>query len=229
VLSRFSDDLHRTGWSSVTEIVSNLSLRSSIETHRDRNIMMVDCLHRRMAHLLPLTASRRRLHLRLLAIMFPETHVHIALNVGRVRQNVADHTLLNGPAEEVELAHRRLLDRRLATDLEADALATAKRIKEALRIRLELTLVMEVDHELTRRRVFCQGIADVELLGIVRDEPVDEAEAHRARPCQNGKHLFQSPRLVVEVLEPADDEILFALDAVLHRLTLILKRLHVWN
>ena len=202
-----------------------------IERHRNRNIMMVDRLHRRMAHLLPLAPPRGRLHLRLLAIMFPETHVHIALNVGRVRQNIADDALLNGPAEEVELAHRRLLDRRLAANLEADALATTKRIEEALRIRLELTLVMEVDHELTRRRVFCQGIADIELLGIVRDEPVDEAEAHRARSCQNGKHLFQPPRLVIEVLEPADDEILFALDAVLHRLTLILvlRRLHVWN
>ena len=193
--------------------------------------MMVDCLHRRMAHLLPLTAPRGSLHLRLLAIMFPETHVHIALNVDRVRQNIADHALLNGPAEEIELAHRRLLDRRLAADLEADALATAKRIEEALRIRLEFTLVMEVDHELTRRRVFCQGIADVELLGIVRDEPVDQTETHGARAGQNGQHLFQSPRLVVEVLEPADDEILFALDAVLHGLTLILvlRRLHVWN
>ncbi len=202
--------------------------------------MVIDRLHRRMAHLLPLAASRRRLHLRLLTVMFPETHVHITLNVRCVCQNVADHALLNGPAEEVELAHRRLLNRRLATDLEADALATAKRIKKALRIRLELTLVMEVDHELTRRRVFCQGIADIELLGIIRDEPVDETETDCARPCQNGEHLFQPPRLVVEVLEPADDEILFALDAVLHGLTLVLSRwtwldwrvlglIHVWN
>jgi len=193
---------------------------------------MVDSLHRRMAHLLPLSASRRGLHLRLLAVMFPETHVHVAFNVRSMRQNVADHTLLNGPSEEVELAHRRLLNRRLAADLEADALATTKRVKEALRIRLEFALVMEVDHKLTGRRVFCQGIADVELLGIIRDEPVDEAKTHRARPCQNGQHLFQSPRLVVEVLERAGDEILFALDAVLECLTLILgllvlRRLHI--
>ena len=161
-----------------------------IERHRNRNIMMVDRLHRRMAHLLPLAASRRRLHLCLLAVMFPETHVHIALNVSRVRQNVADHALLNGPAEEVELAHRRLLDRRLAADLEADALTAAKRIKEALRIRLELTLVMKMDHELFGAGLLCEGVADVELLGIIRDEPVDEAETHGARAGQNGEHLF---------------------------------------
>ena len=181
---------------------------------------MVDRLHRRMAHLLPLAAPRRRLHLRLLAVMFPETDIHIPFNIGRIRQNVADHALLNGPAEEVELTHRSLFDRCLAADLEADAFATTEGVKEALGIRLELTLVMEVDHELFGTGLLCERIAHVKLLGIVRDEPVYEAEAHSGFACQNGEHLFQPPRLVVEVLEPADDEILFALDAVLECLSL---------
>ena len=178
--------------------------------------MVIHRLHGRLAHFLPLPAPRRCLRLDFLAIMLPETDIHITLNRNDILQDILDHALLNRPAEEIELAHRGLFDGRVAANLEADALSATKRVKEALRIGLELALVMEVHHELTGQTcVIRKRVADVELLGIVRDEPVNEAETHGTAASQNGQHLFESPRLVIKILEPTDDEILFALDAAL--------------
>ena len=142
---------------------------------------MVDRLHRRMAHLLALSATRRCLGLRLLAIVLLETNIHIALNVSHVRNDVPDHAHLNRPAEEVELAHRCLLNRCLAADLETDALTATEGIKEPLRIRLEFALVVEMDHKLATgvRRLIGQRITNIELLGIIGDEPVNETQTHR--------------------------------------------------
>ena len=112
------------------------------------------------------------------------------------------------------MANGGLFDGRRATDLEADAFTTAERIKETLGIRLEFALIMEMDHEL--RGIL--GIADVELLGIVGDEPVDQTKADGGCPGQDRQNGLQPTRLVVEVLEPTDDEILFALNAVLDRM-----------
>ena len=133
---------------------------------------MVDRFHRRMTHLLALPAARRCLHLRLLAIVLPETDIHITLNVGDVLQNIVDHPLLNGPTEKIQLAHCRLIYRRLAADLEADALPATEGIEETLGIGLELAFVVEVHHELA----VLLHIADVELLRIIGHEPVDETE-----------------------------------------------------
>jgi len=87
-------------------------------------------------------------------------------------QDILDNTLLKSPAEEIELTYGSLLNRLRSVNLETDALSTAERIKESLRIGLELTLVVEMDHKL--RGV--QWITDVELFGIIRDEPVNEPE-----------------------------------------------------
>ncbi len=188
---------------------------------------MVHRLHGRLAHFLPLPTARRCLGLDFLAVMLPETDIHIALNRRHVLQNVAHHALLNGPAEEIELAHGGLFNGRVTANLETDALPPTKRVKEALRIGLELALVVEVHHELTGQTGFIrERIADVELLRIVRDEPVNEAETHGALTGQNGEHLFEPPRLVIKVLEPADNEILFALDAALLGLSEGLCRIH---
>ena len=197
---------------------SIFAVHSLVKRHRDRHIVMVHRLHRRMAHLLAFAPPRRRLRFDLLAIMLPETDIHVTLNLRNVGQDVSDHTLLEGPAEEVELAHRRLFDRRLAADLETDALAAAEGIEEALRIRLEFAFVVEMHHELTRTGLIRDRITDIKLLRVVRDEPVDEAETYRAGTGQNRKDLFQAPRLVIEVLEPTDNVILLALDAILQRL-----------
>ena len=130
--------------------------------------MVVHRLHRRMGHLLALPPTRRCLDLRILAVVLPETDIHIALNSFNVLQNISDDTLLDGPTEEIQLAHRGLLNRRLAADLEADALTATEGIEEPLRIGLEFALVMEVHHELA----ILMDIGHVELLGIVRYEPV---------------------------------------------------------
>ena len=75
-------------------------------------------------------------------------------------QDILDNPLFECPAEEVELAHRRLFDWFLTAHLEADAFTTAKGIKEPLRIRLELALIMKMHHELRG----LLWVADVELL-----------------------------------------------------------------
>lgn len=70
---------------------------------------------------------------------------------------------------------------------------------------------MEMHHELA---ILVQ-VTDIEFLGIVRDEPVDQPQTNGARTGQNRKHGLESPRLIVEILEPANNEVLFALDAIL--------------
>ena len=183
---------------------------------------MVHGLHRGMAHLLTFAPPRGGFDLRLLAVMFAETNIHIPLNVGDVGQNIADHAHLNGPSEEIQLSYSGLVDRGLSADLETDALTTAEWIKESLGIGLEFALVMEVDHKLAgaaaaaaaAASLFDQRITNIELLGIIGHEPVDESETYGARAGQNRHYLFEAPRLIVEVLEPTNDEILFALNAV---------------
>jgi hypothetical protein len=184
--------------------------------------MMRYGLRRAVAHLLPLTAARRCLLLRLLAVMLPETDVHVLLDIGCMGHNIVYHALLNGPTEEVKLAHGRLLNGGLPADLETDALTTAEGVEQTLGVRLEFALVVEVDHE----GAILQRVADVELLGVVRHEPVDQAETDGRFALQDGEDRLQSPRLVVEILEPADDEILLALNAALERLTGCLDCLH---
>ena len=112
---------------------------------------MVHRLHRRMAHLLALPPTRRRLRLRLLAIVLLETDIHVLLNIGDVFQDITDNTHLNRPTEEVELAHRRFIYRRLPANLEADALSAAERVKQPLGIRFELAFIVEMYHELSGR------------------------------------------------------------------------------
>ena len=109
------------------------------------------------------------------------------------------------------MSHSSLFNGRRTADLEANAFTTAERIEEPLGIRLQFALVVEMYHEL--RGIL--GIADVELLGIVGDKPVDQTEADGGCPGQDREDGFQPTRLVVEVLEPTDNEILFALDTVL--------------
>ena len=140
---------------------------------------MVHRLHRRMTHLLTLSPTRRRLCLRLLAVMLLETDIHVLLNIGHMRQNVANNAHLNCPSEEIELTHRRLLNRRLTANLETDPLSSAKGIKEPLGIRLEFALIVEMHHELFVCSCFIgYRITHVELLGIIGDEPVNEAETY---------------------------------------------------
>ena len=136
---------------------------------------MVHRLHGRLAHLLTLAPSRRRRRLRILAVMLAEARVHVRLDRLLVRQNVVEHPLLDRPPEEIQLADRGLLNRRMAADLEADAIAAAEGIEQPLRIGLELALIMKVDHELA----VVHRVGHVELLGIVRHEPVDETETDR--------------------------------------------------
>lgn len=142
--------------------------------------MKTDRLHGRGAHLLALAASRGGFCLGFLAVVFPEARIHVALNVGGVFQYVGDDTLLQRPPEEVELTNSGLLNLGLTMDLERNAFATAKRIKQTLAIGLELTLVLEMDNEL----LAIQQIGHIELFGIVGDEPFHHAETNRRGTCQ---------------------------------------------
>ncbi len=138
--------------------------------------MKVHRFHGRLGHLLALAAPRVRLRLRLLAIMLPEAGIHVALNVSGVRQNVVHHPLLQRPPEEVQLAHRRLLNRGMPADLECDAFTATEWIKQTLGIGLQLTFILEMNHERAGSITLwlVDRIRHVELFGVVRDKPVDE-------------------------------------------------------
>ena len=136
---------------------------------------MVDRFCRRSAHLLAFPAPGARLGLRFLAVMFLEADIHIPLNIGDMIQDILDDALFQGPAKEVQLTHSGLFDGCRTADLETDALATAKRVKETLGIGLEFALVVKMHHELRG----LQGIAYVEFLGIVGDKPVNQTKADR--------------------------------------------------
>ena len=168
-------------------------------------------LRGRLRHFLALATTSGCLGLGLLTVVLPEARIHIVFNCGGVLENVVQDSLLDRPPEEIQLTDSGLLDRRLTADLEADALAAAEGVEEALGVRLELALVVEVYHELTA----LQKIVHVELLAVVRDEPVDDTERYGRLAGEYGKHGLKVSRLVVKVLEPADDEILLALNAAL--------------
>ena len=172
---------------------------------------MCDGLHRRLRHLLALPATRRRLGLGFLAVMLPEARIHVGLNRRCVLENVVHDSLLDRPPEEVQLTYGGLLNRRLTADLEADALAAAEGVKETLGVRLELALVVKVHHELPT----LQLITYIELLAVVRYEPIDEAQRDGGLTCKYGQYGLEVSRLVVKVLEPSNDEVLLALNATL--------------
>ena len=136
---------------------------------------MIHRLHGRLTHLLALAPSRRRRRLRILAVMLAKARVHIRLDRLLICENVVEHPLLDRPTEEIQLADRGLLNWRVAADLEANAITAAEGIEQPLRIGLELALIMKVDHELA----VVHRIGHVELLGIVRHEPVDQTETDR--------------------------------------------------
>lgn len=141
--------------------------------------------------------------------MLPETHIHVLLNVGGVCRDIRHHTLLDCPTEEIQLTHGRLLNGGMTADLETDALATTEGVEQTLAVGLELALIVKMDHELAG---FVR-VVDVEFLGIIRHEPVDQSKAHGRFTRQNRHNLLKTTRLVVEILEPPDNEILLALNA----------------
>jgi len=184
---------------------------------------MVHRLHGRLAHLFALSAPCWRRALRILTVMLAEASVHVRLNSLLISQNVAKDALLDRPTEEIQLADRRLINWRVAANLETNTVATAEWIKEPFGIRLELALIMKVDHELA----IVHRIGHVKLLGIVRDEPVDETETDRRSATQNGQDFLQAPRLIIEILEPADNEVLLTLDTIFECLTFHLDSLGI--
>ena len=137
--------------------------------------MVTNRFHRRGAHLLAFTTPRDRFCFGLLAVVLPETRIHIVLNGRGVLQYVGYNTLLQRPPEEVQLTHSGFLNLGLAVDLERNTLAATERIKQPLTVRFELTLVLEMDDEL----FVIQEVGHIELLGIVCDEPLHHAETNR--------------------------------------------------
>ena len=164
-----------------------------VKRNRDRRLVPIDSLHRRVTHLLALATARGRLGLGFLAVMLPETDIHVALNVSDVLENVVNDAFLDRPTKEVELADSGLLNGGRAVHLKTDALAAAKRIEQTLAIRLELALVMKVDHKRAGSGLTfivccchrCKGIAHIELLGVIRYEPVNESQTDGRRSCKN--------------------------------------------
>jgi len=148
--------------------------------------MMVHRLHSRLAHLLALPASCCRSALRVLTVMLAEARVHVRLNRLLIQQDIAENTFLDRPTEEIQLADRSLLNRIVTTNLKTDTVAAAEWVKESFGIRLELALIMEVNHELA----VVHRIGHIELLGIVRHEPVNKTETDRRSTAQNGQDFL---------------------------------------
>ncbi len=143
--------------------------------------------------------------------MLAEARIHIYFDVRCVDHNILQDTLLDRPPEEVQLAHRRLFDRRGAGYDETDALPTTEGVKQLLAVRLEFALVLKMDDELA----FVENIGNIELFGVVRDEPLDDTETDGSTAIQEGENSLNTPGLVIELLEPTNNIVLFALDAVL--------------
>jgi hypothetical protein len=180
---------------------------------------MIHRLHRRLTHLFALPAPCWRSALRILTVMLAEARVHVRLNRLLISQNVAKDALLDRPTEEIQLADRRLINGIMPTNLETNTVATTEGIKESFGIRLEFTLIMKVDHKLA----IVHWIGHIELLGIVRHEPVNKTETDRRSAAQNGQDFLQAPRLIIEILEPADNEVLLALDTIFESLPFHLR------
>ena len=147
---------------------------------------MIHRLHRRLAHLFALPAPCWRSALWILTVMLAEARVHVRLNRLLISQNVAKDALLDRPTEEIQLADRRLINGIMPTNLETNTVATTEWIKESFGIRLEFTLIMKVDHKLA----IVHWIGHIELLGIVRHEPVNKTEADRRSAAQNGQDFL---------------------------------------
>jgi len=108
-------------------------------------------------------------------------------------------------------------------DHETDALPSAEWIEQTLAVGLEFALVVEID----RKHAIVAHIGDVVLLGIVCHEPVDETETDIGLIGQNGQNFINTPGLIIEILEPLDQKLLFALDAGL--LLRLAVSVHHWS
>ena len=102
--------------------------------------------------------------------------IHLRLYRLKMRLEILNDLLLNGPSEEVQLAHCRDKGRDTRS-AEHDTLPPAKGIKELLAVRLQLALVIHVDHEL----LATQEIADRVALSVVRHEPIYQSQTDGRR------------------------------------------------
>ena len=138
------------------------------------------------------------------------TCIHGGLNLRHVHLNIVEHTLLNRPAEEIQLPHRRL-EHGLSCDLEHDPLAPAEGIEQLLAVCLQLGLVVSIDEEL----LVVQDIRDVMLLCIVCDEPIYETQRNLGSSIEEFHNLLAVVTGRIEPLEAAHDQLLLTLDLTL--------------
>ena len=113
--------------------------------------------------------------------------VHVVLDGLVVLLDVLDDFVLHRPAEEVELADGGL-DSAVLVVRDGDALPSAERVEAALRVGLELELVVEVDLE---ARSLVDVVDGVVLLGVVGGEPVDDAQRDVRLAVDDAEHLHQ--------------------------------------
>jgi hypothetical protein len=112
----------------------------------------------------------------------------------------------------------------LTGHLEVDPLTTAEGIKEFLTVRLQLTLVVRVDEEL----LSLKDIGCVMCLGLIRNEPINEAEGESGCSEENGENLGNIRTLGVETLETLYNELLLAVDLSTASLWIRIKTNHVF-
>lgn len=139
--------------------------------------------------------------------MFFESCVHIPLNRLAIDRDVLQNVLLDRPAKEVELTDSRhkLL---MAACLKQDALPSAKRVKKTFGIRIQFALIVEIDKELA----LPHKIRRIVLLGVVCDEVIHKSKTYGGLALQNRHESIEMSRMHVELLQPSNDQILFALN-----------------
>jgi len=149
--------------------------------------------------------------------------VHFSLYGRRIEAEIIKHSLFQSPAEEVQLSNS-CEKGRLSRNLEVDSLAPAEGIKELLAVRLQLALVICVDEEL----LSFKDIGCVVCLGIVGDEPVNEAEGEGGRTEENRENLGDIRTLCIKTLETLYNEFLLAVDLSTASLRIGIKPNHVF-
>ena len=84
------------------------------------------------------------------------------------------NVLLNEPPEEVQLAHGSH-EGLHAARLKHDALAAAEGVKQTLAVRIQFTLVVEIDKEGTTTGLK----TGIHLLGVIGHEVIHQTQTHR--------------------------------------------------
>jgi len=118
--------------------------------------------------------------------------------------NVCDHPVFQRPFEEIQLPNSGLNERAVAVR-DGDSVPSAKRVKPALAVRLQLQLIIRVHFE---PPVGTHFVHREELLGVIRGKPVNDPERNGRLPVYDLQHRLQIVVLVVKLHQVGHQQII---------------------